>query len=193
MTAGAKSGILYGERTAMIRPTGLFTLLGSLAVFALQCLSVAYAAGTCDGWDAVYTSAADHNGTRITVRFGETEDSSTPIPFHLHAVDGKGGTLWRHRGHAWCYQGSGGCFAGLSYRKKKDTEDEGSNRMPLVFAHASPLSKRESTPDLLIVGGISSAFHYGQGPEGIVLSDVKDADAHVLVPEVYYFDRCVAK
>lgn len=154
----------------------------------------AFAADDCEGWDAIYRSAPDFDGVRVTARFGPPTDAVGRVPFLLEATAKDGSKAWSHAGFSWCYQGSGGCYVGLTYGKKADTDDEAKNRLRLVFAYASSFEKRQGAPDLMIVAGLNSTFHYNQGHragdgEGIVLDGLK-SEATAYAPEVFYFEKC---
>ena len=144
----------------------------------------------CTGWRAVYTAPLVDTAGRVVAEFvpGET---SAPHPFILTGFDKTGRTLWRHEGHAWCYQGSGGCYAGLRYKDKEATEDESTNRLRIVFVDVMPGQSDETrAPDILVVAGINSAFFYGQNTGGLAIDFLGREAEPVFVPEIFRFERC---
>lgn len=146
----------------------------------------------CDSWHALYGAPLGEGEGRVIVRFSN-EEASQPQPLYLTGLSPDGKRLWQHKGHAWCYQGSGGCYAGLTYKDKKRTEDEGENSLRLVFANARPgASNPDRAADILVIAGINSAFFYGQNGGGLVIDHSGPDGEPVFIPEVFYFDRCEA-
>ncbi len=147
----------------------------------------------CDSWHALYGAALDEHGGRVAVEFVDGKGSE-PHPLHITARDRSGKRLWRNTGHYWCYQGSGGCYAGLGYKDKKRTQDEAGNSLRLVFANARPgASDPDRASDILVIAGVNSAFFYGQTGGGLAIEFFAQEPDAVFVPEVFYFDRCKPK
>lgn len=144
----------------------------------------------CTGWKAQYSANLDENGSRAVVEFVGGEGTE-PHPLRITGLTREGRKLWRHTGIYWCYQGSGGCYAGLGYKDKKRTEDEGENSLRLVFADARPGDTDPNrAADILVIAGINSAFFYAQNGGGLAIKYFGSDREPVFVPEVFYFEKC---
>ncbi|GAB4233445.1 MAG: hypothetical protein Kow0032_16720 [Methyloligellaceae bacterium] len=144
---------------------------------------------SCSSWRALY-AASGEDGGRVRVAFARAL-SSAPHPLHITAHSADGTLAWRHTGHYWCYQGSGGCYAGLTYADAKLTDDEAANRLRIVFVNPREARRgREEAADILVIAGLNSAFFYGAGPQGLVFDPAPAGGRAAFAPEIFHFERC---